>query len=367
MKNNLKFLTIGVAAVFSVMVLLWSCTKESNTPEGAATSQPIIKSVTFSSTGTGCVVIYGGQNINAGTLCMDDIDTNNDGLDDALQVTVTTTGCWQINGVASWFGCATCKPPLNKAGNPIIGHFPYQSGTLATQSYTFTIPFNSLSPGFSCSSSGGESLNLRGAVHVNLRNTCNNTTETGWAAGDQLVQRGSWATWFGFNITCDCTNCNEEDPCEASETAMAMDNGNLSTCIIDNFGLDAQRWGWSNGPYSGNASLTLWAGAGQCNTTVATNAGTVTLTLNGTTLHVHMEAASGHPIGEVAMYAGSAPLFYDCSGPNCGYNVAPGQQPYLGNTVSYATSLDFDYPYPITAPYYVYIHIESWGFPCIVN
>jgi hypothetical protein len=371
MKTTSKFMKRSTISVLSLVTLVTmalfinSCQKDSAdlTENGSSSSTPM-KIVTINNEyAQGCVYIFAGQNINVGSMCLNDIDTDSDGTDDALQVCLTTTGCWEINGVASWFGGSTAMPPMNKAGQPVPGHFPYQSGTLATQSYCFNIPFSSF--GFSCP---GNTINLRGAVHLNVRNTCNNTTQTGWAAGDRIAAKGNWGTFFGFNITCD-----EELPPPSNnchETAFGQDNS-ASLCFTDPIidalvgGADINRWGWSNGIYSGDGSHTLTLRAGAAHCSGGTNVGTVTFSRTGSTITVTYTVVSPYWLGLIHFYAGNDRLYYECNGP-CGYTVAPGQFPYISATLDPSTTTHtFTYPASVSGDYYVVAHAAVYGFPCL--
>jgi len=358
------------AAVIALLFFIGSCKKENQDPSSGGDNSAAQRVNLTNEFSEGCVYIYAGQNINVGSLCMEDIDTDNNGVDDALRICVTTGGCWEVTGVASWYGCATCMPPTNKAGNPIPGQFPYQSGSIATQSYCYTVPFSTL--GFSCPGGSGS---YRGAVHLNVHNTCTGATETGWAAGNRINSKGNWGTFFGFTITCDEVPPPPPNTCD--ETAFGQDNS-ASTCFtsatIDNLlgeNPDINRWGWTNGAYSGDGShtLTLRAGAAQCG--AGTVVGTATVTRTGSTITFSYNVNSPYSLGQVHFYAGNTMLPVITNGcpnsPQCGdYTVAPGQYPYVGSVypANTTTTGTITYPVSVTGDYYVVAHAAVSGFPC---
>lgn len=347
------------------------CSKDESSPSGSAVKDnepPAIINID-NQYAQGCVYIYAGQTINVGSLCLDDIDTDNDNVDDAVQVCVTTTGCWKVESVASWFGCSTCMPPTNKGGNPIPGQFPYQSGSISTQTYCFTFPFSAIN--MTCP---GDFKSFRGAVHLEVRDTCTNTTQTGWAAGNRITTKGNWGTFFGFTII-----CNDPPPTNDNchETAFGED-ASASTCftssIIDALlgsGPDINRWGWTNGAYSGDGSHTLTLRAGAAHCSGGTNVGNVTFNRIGSVITVTYTTVSPYWLGQIHFYAGNAMLPQVTAGcPNsaqCGeYTVAPGQYPYISGVFEGTTTTThtFVYPVSVTGDYYVVAHAAVYGFPC---
>lgn len=129
---------------------------------------------TLDCSGTGAAyssTLYAGQTINAGTVTVSNDATN-------LYVNITGTGGWLIQAAHVYAG--TDPIPLNSAGNPAPGSFPWQQTyTPQTASATFTIPLSSIPA--AC----GDQLNV--AVHtetVQLDASGNVTeSETGWAHG----------------------------------------------------------------------------------------------------------------------------------------------------------------------------------------
>jgi len=371
----------SVLSMFALVTLVTAalfingCTKESADLTGGTPDGSHLKIVNINNQyAQGCVYIYAGQNINVGSVCLDDIDTDSDGNDDALQVCVTTTGCWEMTSVKSWFGCGSCMPPINKAGQPVPGQFPYQSGTLATQTYCFNIPFSAI--GFTCP---GDAKSFRGAVHIDAHNTCDNTTQTGWAAGDRISSKGNWGTFFGFTIICDTP---PDNPNICHETAWGYDasnSGSNATCFTSIDCISSNSWGWSNGLYTGDGShtLTLRAGAGQC--TGGTDVGTATFYRSGSTLYVTYTTSALHPLVKIHFYAGSTPVSQNGQAggnPNdpCSSSlntVAPGQLGFIWEACAFppceTATTTHSFTVTVSGDYYVCAHSEVGGFACTTN
>ena len=88
--------------------------------------------------GLNCVTLLAGQTNNAGTVCFDDIDTDNDYVIDTLEVTYTTSNGWELVNANLWIGGALSGLPQTPSGNPIPGQFPYKSGDITgSTSYIF--------------------------------------------------------------------------------------------------------------------------------------------------------------------------------------------------------------------------------------
>lgn len=107
--------------------------------------------------------------------------------------------------------------------------------------------------------------------------------------------------------------------CYIYETAYGM--GSNSTCFIPTF----NNWGWTN-PLGAEDQITLemWAGAGQCDTSKGTYAGTVTVTATGGTVTFEYNLLPGFLLEETHSYAGPTMYPYVKQGKKWVYTVAPG-------------------------------------------
>jgi hypothetical protein len=74
--------------------------------------------------GTACVTLLAGQTSPAGTVCSS-IEGEN------VQVTYTTSNGWLLYGAHLWAGLNLASMPQTNSGNPKVGNFPYNAGTLA--------------------------------------------------------------------------------------------------------------------------------------------------------------------------------------------------------------------------------------------
>ena len=106
------------------------------------------------------------------------------------------------------------------------------------------------------------------------------------------------------------------------------------------------RWGWTNRIQVGQDSvytMDVYAGAGQCDLSKGTWVGTVTLTFEGSTMHVVYDLEEGYVISEAHIYAGSDMYPTWKNGKHKDeYTVAPGQYTVVWENAPPATGLDVD-------------------------
>ncbi len=126
--------------------------------------------------------LMAGQTNNVGSVTV----SNNSNF---VFVTYQTTGSYLLKKTHLYVG-TLAGLPVNNAGNPQIGQFPFQTnhgGGVST--YTYTIPRSSLPGG--C---------LTVAAHAEIiaygANGSINYSETGWGNGTQINNGGSWAMRF---------------------------------------------------------------------------------------------------------------------------------------------------------------------------
>ena len=236
-----------------------------------------------------CVTLYAGQHIDAGTVCVSSDET-------FLYVTYNTTDGWELQEVHLWVGTNLFDMPLTNSGNPKIGLFPYKAENLSTDTYTFTIPLSDLN--VKC----GETLLL--AAHAAIARDDGNggsDEETAWGDGDPVLDQGSWATYFSYELPCD----KPPKPKGSCETAFAF-GGELSTTL--NSLLDTERWGWTNGPLGpGSYEFDLYAGAGQNDLEKGVLVGTVGVEYDGETATVTFNLIEGVSMEETHLYIGTEP------------------------------------------------------------
>ncbi|HYC39286.1 MAG TPA: hypothetical protein VEB63_02275 [Chitinophagaceae bacterium] len=134
--------------------------------------------------------LLGGQTTTVGTVLIWNDATN-------VYVSYMLSGNYRVRRTHLYVGACNAIP-VNGAGNPRIGLYPYQTdhGTGGTDIYTYTIPRNSLPGGSICVSAHAEVV-----AFTNGSMTFN---ETGWAQGDQINDGGSWAMKVSY-VQQDCS------------------------------------------------------------------------------------------------------------------------------------------------------------------
>lgn len=107
--------------------------------------------------------------------------------------------------------------------------------------------------------------------------------------------------------------------CYTYETAYAQ--GDSAICFIPTF----SNWGWTNPIAFGTYSWSLWAGAGQCDTSKGTLVGTVSVIYSGGYVTVDYNVDSPYLLKETHEYAGETMFPKVKVGKNFVYTVAPGK------------------------------------------
>jgi len=147
MKRTLLFVIV-------LSVVLFSCKKESVLNTETASTQSINSLQTNNhtarpGTGTGgdsavvpnitAVTLLAGGNTDAGTVTVTN-DAN------YIYVTYNTTNGYTLASTKLYAG-SVFSIPLNQAGNPQMGHFPYSAGHSHITSYTYQIPVSVIGNG----------------------------------------------------------------------------------------------------------------------------------------------------------------------------------------------------------------------------
>jgi hypothetical protein len=298
-----------------------------------------LKTVSTTSGGNS-VVLYAGQTINVGTVSFDDIDTDNNGYDDALEITYSLIDGWEFVEIHFFIGGTLAQLPANKSGNPKVGQFPYNFYPTGQTTFTFTVPFSAIN--YSCP--GGEGT-FYVAAHAAVRHPNGNgyQNETGWGDGQRLTQKGNWAMYFTIDITCDYT---EPPASKFTQIAYAYMDSVLSLKFQDynqtyDLSLSSDVWGWTNGPFTpGFYTFELWAGVTNYDFNNGTLVGTVTLDYTGSTATVTYYVTYPYFLESVQLYVGSDLFYYlNSSDPdNAGYTIKPSSQPYVFDDLNAAQS-----------------------------
>ena len=193
--------------LFTVAVTLFACSKDAAlSPAGertAPTVQPVstnTATVTTTSSTQGripvgynlpsCILetetpLMAGQSVNTGSVTVWNDDVN-------VYVSYYAAGNYRLKKTHLYIGSCS-SIPVNNAGNPRIGQFPFQTshGTTGVQEFVYTIPRSSLPAGCLCVAAHAEvvAFNASGSVVF---------SETGWGFGEEINDGGSWAMKFGY-------------------------------------------------------------------------------------------------------------------------------------------------------------------------
>ncbi|MGE0078302.1 MAG: hypothetical protein AB7S48_10620 [Bacteroidales bacterium] len=281
------------------------------------------------------VMLTAGQHIDAGT-----VTVGNDA--DYLYVTYSAANGYLINETHLYVGPQS-GVPVNKKGNPQIGHFPYGE--------TFTTPVGEVIYQFNLADLEDCFIVAAHAVVTKYDGETIVDQQTAWGAGNQFNVSGSWAMFFDY-CKQECTEDPDPDPQYASETAFAY-GGDNATCFLE-WGFN--RWGWSNGPLNeGTYSFEIWAAAGQCDTDKGTLTGILTVNYANGTATVTYTMYDGFMMTENHLYVGYNRLPLK----NGVETVAPGQYPLVyGNIYSAQTTYTVN---NLSGPIYVVAHaVVEW-------
>lgn len=224
MKTGFRF----VLSVLFISLLWIACKKEtakSISPEsntGSAItgtnfsgSVSLNQNVSFCGTGTS-KSLCAGQSISMGTV------TFNNDKDGNIYITYTATGNWYFTELHLFAGADCSTIPVNKAGQPVPGQFPYK--------VTFTAPYAVQTYTFKISGLSGDCFCI--AAHAAVAEIQNGEvlqTQTAWGdgcTGERISPKGNWGTRFSA-----CKQICQEAPVECSLSQgywFATGNGNTT-------------------------------------------------------------------------------------------------------------------------------------------
>lgn len=289
-----------------------------------------------------CVTLYAGQTIDVGTVCVsvdNAVDTSTQcgaGSTGVMNVTYQTTGGWQITEAQLAAGDQLGDIPVNKAGNPQIGQFAFNSTSPAgTTTKSYAVPLCSF--GLDGTDESCDPVKSYLAAHAVVRKqNANGTwrTETAWGDGERIVKKGSWAEYFNMKLECQEEHDPPPPPVAQCETAFALAGNGDETCFIGgDFDGNGQndgfnRWGWTNGPIAPGTNMQwpVYAAAGQCNLGNGELVGHLAVSYSGSSATVTFDRVGDFALDEEHLYIGSEPLPRDGTGQ---YTVAPGQYPLV--------------------------------------
>ncbi len=204
MKTN-NFLQLLIVAVFSSLVFI-SCSQEDlnfNTEQTNIVNGPLkVKSGNTEYCGTPLTVdLLAGQTIVSGNVTVANDEEN-------LYVTYSTQNGWLLSQIHLYVG-ANEGLPVNKAGNPTIGQFPYKVAfNPYVTTYTYTLPLSSFPDVMTI------------AAHAVVVKTDASgkvlQSETGWGKGISFAK--SWAMKFVYTKQV-CVVLPPVEQCYQTETA----------------------------------------------------------------------------------------------------------------------------------------------------
>lgn len=188
--KKLSFIAMALCVSFV------SCTKEDVMDETASvnalkksTNGSPTSRTTATEPGTTCtattVTLFAGKTIDAGTVTI-----INDA--DSIYVTYSTANGFYLTAAHLYVG-ATEVIPVNKAGNPIPGHFPYNVVLNKQTEYTVAVPISALPMGV-CGSV---------AAHCVVERVSGGSTqrESAWGNGTVINPTGQWGMRVDY---CSC-------------------------------------------------------------------------------------------------------------------------------------------------------------------
>lgn len=315
---------------------------------------------------TQCFDLFAGQNTDAGDVCLS-IDGEN------LIIDYQTQDGWMLGETHTWVGEFADDYPQNKKGNPKIGNFPYNSGSIEwVDNDSLSVPLSSFTDTFAdlnalCGVELSPFYMMAHAV-VGMGNDINGyQTETGWSDGDRVVDRGSWSTRSRFNFVVTCDDDPDgpgDDGIRGGETAWVVGETEFTSLLScgsddvrgtgDDSGSLSSKWGWSVGPVLAGATGTypIYAAAGQNVLTKGSHIGDATITFDGAAGEVDIDVQIFEDYGfkKIQIFVGDN---HTCT-------VAPGQ---LGYQEAFETEQQ---SYSVTQSFtgteaYLAIHFESFG------
>ncbi|MCU0454521.1 MAG: hypothetical protein MUE68_12780 [Bacteroidetes bacterium] len=277
------------------------------------------------------------RSVDVGNVSFDDVDTNGDGVVDALEVRYTTSAGWKLHSVDLWIGASLESMPDTRKGDPKPRKFPYRDRRINDTTWVVTVPFTEI--GYQC----GNFNPWYVAAHAVVRKQVGrwfHTVESAWSADTRFREtRGRWATYTTIVITCDKV----APPPDQCETAYAYGNG--AACFYDLTDADDNalfaEWGWTNPIAPGSTTMDLFAkadGAGSCDLAGAYKVGTVSISYVANTLTVTVDAEPLFGLDDVALFYGSMPYPVVNGVPTVDPSQFPVQVSGLGKTPSWTFS-----------------------------
>ncbi len=170
-------------------------------------------------------------------------------------------------------------------------------------------------------------------------------------------------TWaYTFTVMDECGNPAEEtvyitretEKYANCETVYAKLPGDDARCfLMDGF----NRWGWTNtiSPSDAPYTMTLYAGAAQCDVSKGDEVGTVMINYNGESLSVEYIMNEGYALSEAHVYVGCDKYPEIVTGKTSKPTVAPGQYTFVGDYLDHSSNVTVNFT-DVSGDVYVIVH-----------
>lgn len=314
MENRIKYgfwTTLFMAYLF-VSSLFMSCEKEEINPDLEKDPELTLATAETSPCGDPVTVeLIAGKLMLSGTLTISNDASN-------MYVTYSSDSDWEINEVHLYVG-DPMDVPLNPAGTPVPGLFPYsQSFSPAVSSYTFEIPLSELvvdCPAIfaHASVSGPSGTETAWSNNVGTSFVAGDAS-TGWTNGTSFNDLTGTKRWGGYTEYCIQTCEDEEEPdCYNEETAWSY-----GTSFGDITGTN--RWGWVS-LYEAGTEQSYMIYAGQ---TIPVGAVEVSQDASNLVLEINFNESAYFE--KIHLYAGNEAGFMSVT--NASGTPIPGHFPY---------------------------------------
>lgn len=319
---------------FLGMVFLAGCGLDTSGQLGLMTSEAEL--IPAGACGATTFNLTAGQTIHVGSVTVSN-DASNLYVTYSLDYLGATFGTLHL-----WVGNDLLNVPANKNGTPIPGQFCSALGGACADatnlvSYTFTIPFASLSI-VDVNQVCGTILNIVAHAEVNADTNGDGTVDHETAfAGPNAGSGPRWWFYGKYSICCDFG-----PPTPPVCTTSFAKGGWIWTTDrksnpenLPSLNLTKNRWGWAiNLLAPGQSSYPIWAGAGLNDTSRGTRVGTLNVSWDGASVTATYSLLPGFSLEEVHVYAGD-------SRPS---TIAPGQYGFVAEFDPSTASYTFQGP-----------------------
>ena len=312
---------------------------------GSAWAQDLPQDTTQAATTCGQTTwdLTAGQTIKVGNVQV---------ANDANNVYVTYSLNTQLYPTASfgtlhlWIGNDIAMVPSNRQGTPVPGQFASANGGAAHDatgltSYTFTIPFSSLSV-TDAAAACGSTLFVVTHAEVNVDSNGDGVLDHETAFGGPTP--GSGARWWFYGQYSVCCTFGPPGDCEY-DTAFGKGGFIFTTDKKSNperlpsLNLTRNRWGWAiNIRTVGTTTYPIYSGAGLNKIENGTLVGELRVTYNGSSAAISYLLNAPHVLDEVHIYAADGKPT----------TVAPGQYGFPTEGYEVARRWSFEYTVPVT-------------------